>query len=67
MTNKQINLTNHDLLQIEVASKGCISGTLAEWPHLKQALRKLGYSLPDFTLAGELRDICKEILDKQKT
>ena len=46
-------------LQIEMAAKGCVSGTLKEWPMLAAALRKLGHELPPTTPAQELRDLCR--------
>lgn len=46
-------------LQIEMAAKGCVSGTLKEWPMLAAALRKLGHELPPTTPAQELRNLCR--------
>jgi hypothetical protein len=58
---------SHSRIQIEMAALGAISGTLAEWPHLKHALRQLGYHLPDHTHAIELRELCREILKTEKS
>lgn len=49
---------SHELIQIEMAAKGHVSGTLAEWPHLKHALRKRGTNLPDTANAQEMRAAC---------
>ena len=49
---------SHELLQITEAARGCISGTLAEWPHLKHALRKRGIKLPNTAAAPQLNVVC---------
>lgn len=54
----------HELLQIEQAAHGMVSGTLAEWPHLKSALRKRGIDLPNHTSADELKGICKAYFER---
>lgn len=46
-----------------MAAKGCVSGTLSEWPMLKRALNEHGYDLLPSTPAGMLRSICRIILD----
>lgn len=51
------------LLQIDPAARGCISGRLAEWPHLAEALRQHGYRLAPDTPARDLKTICREILN----
>lgn len=56
----------HELLQIRMAARGFVSGTLAEWPHLKAALRKRGVCLPDSTTSETMRDICVQLLTKQE-
>jgi hypothetical protein len=63
-----INLNaEHYWLQIEQASRGCVSGTLAEWPHLYQALLAEGVVLPKDTHHSELRRICLELVkDKER-
>lgn len=53
--------------QIEQAAKGCIGGTLAEWPYLREALVAEGISLPQDTLAAALTAICKLVLNERKT
>ncbi len=54
-------------VQIEMAAKGCISGTLSEWPHLKSVLRKAGYDLPGHTSAFTLTKLCKELLGGEES
>lgn len=53
------HLTEHDWLQINMAAKGCVSGNLAEWPHLKAAFDRAGIhtylGMPDSTM----RDFAK--------
>jgi len=46
-------------LQVEMAAKGCVSGTLREWPMLNRAMLELGHNLPPATLAATLRDLCR--------
>lgn len=53
---------SQERIQIEQAAAGCISGTLAEWPHLKAALRKRGCRIMDSEPAESLREVCKTIL-----
>lgn len=55
--------TEFDRLQVQMAAKGCVSGTLAEWPYLAGALRRYGFDLPPETEARHLRDLSREILD----
>jgi len=50
---------SHELVQIDHAARGMVSGTLAEWPHLKAALRRRGIFLPDSANARELQRICE--------
>ena len=51
-------------LHIEMASKGCVSGTLSEWPMLRKSLRDNGLHLDDSTDAITLRKICSLIVSK---
>jgi hypothetical protein len=53
-------------LHIEMAAKGCISGTLNEWPMLRKSLRENGLNLSDDTHAITLRKICSLIVSKCK-
>jgi hypothetical protein len=48
-----------ELSQIEMAAKGCVSGTLAEWPLLKLALKNRGIDMLETANAKEMRDVCK--------
>jgi hypothetical protein len=57
---------SHEMIQIEQAAAGCVSGTLAEWPHLKSALRRRGIKLSDSTTADKVREVCKQYLTEQK-
>lgn len=59
-------MTDHDWIQIEQAAKGCVSGTLDEWPHLKGALRRCGVHLPKETTATALRIVCGQIVRTTK-
>jgi len=63
MTNEHRPLTEDDKLQIEQASRGCISGRLEEWPELKNALRLCGYYRDPETSAIELGRLCRMIVD----
>ena len=53
------NSESHEMIQIEMAARGCISGTLTEWPHLKSALRKRGIRMLDTATAEEMRKVCR--------
>ena len=53
--------------QIAPAANGCISGTLAEWPYLAEALSAQGIRLPTNTLASALQAICRLVLAERKT
>ena len=46
---------SHMRLQIEMAAKGCVSGTGAEWPHLLHALRHYGQPASKEMYADKLR------------
>jgi hypothetical protein len=58
---------SHEMMQIEMAAQGCVSGTLAEWPHLKHALRKRGVRMLDTATGDEMRKVCKWYLDVQRS
>ena len=51
-------------LHIEMAAKGCVSGTLSEWPMLRRSLRENGLHLDETTDAITLRKICSLIVSK---
>lgn len=57
-------LSDHDLLQVEMAARGCISGQLREWPDLQTALRRAGYSLADSTHAYQIKTICRRLFEE---
>ena len=46
---------SHEMMQIKMAAQGSVSGTLAEWPHLKHALRKRGVKMLDTANAEDMR------------
>lgn len=53
-----------DFLHLEMAAKGCISGTLSEWPELKEALRRHGVTLDGGIAAIDVANACRHLLDK---
>ena len=53
-------------LHIDMAAKGCVSGTLSEWPMLRKSLRENGLHLDNNTDAITLRKICSLIANKCK-
>jgi hypothetical protein len=55
-------MSDHDFIQIDSAARGCVSGTLVEWPHLRAALDREGRRLPTDTPATELQAVCREIM-----
>lgn len=56
---------SHEMMQIEMAAQGYVSGTLTEWPHLKHALRKRGIKMLDTATADEMRKVCQRYLSVQ--
>ena len=58
------NQESQEMLQIEMAAKGCVSGTLAEWPHLERALRKRGIDMANTATAQEMQAACKSYLQR---
>jgi hypothetical protein len=50
-------------IHIEMAAKGCVSGTLSEWSMLRKSLRDNGLHLSDDTDAITLRKICVAMID----
>lgn len=61
----EIELTEHDWLQIEMAARGCISGRLSEWPDLITAIRKV-HALRAIPCAEcrKLREACADAREK---
>ena len=49
-------------LQIEQASRGCVSGTAREWPELVVALSRLNVYVDSAVDASRLKDICATIV-----
>jgi len=52
-------IDEHSWLQIDAAARGCVSGTLEEWPHLDAALIKMLIFLHPETQAITLQRICR--------
>ena len=60
----------HMWLQIEQAAAGCVSGTLEEWPDLREALTRWGIPLPENVRSIALQSICLglcRIVELEKT
>lgn len=55
-------LTDHDWLQIEQASRGCISGSLYEWPHLMSAIDKAGCSRKIGACMASVVTLCQMLI-----
>jgi len=55
-------MTAHRWLQIEMAAKGCVSGTLREWPHLLAALRELGEDAHGWDRSCAWVPRCRELI-----
>jgi len=56
-------LTEQDRLHFQMACSGCISGTLAEWPALNNALKMHGIELHHSTHAITLSQISRLLLE----
>jgi hypothetical protein len=52
-------------IQIEMAAIGCVSGTLAEWPHLLSALRKYGKRVNKSTSALRAKELSRQICESE--
>lgn len=48
-------------IEIDMAARGMVSGTLAEWPLLKSALKAAGMDYPDSTTAAQLKQVCRDL------
>ncbi len=57
-------MTEQDVLQLDQAARGCVSGTLAEWPLLQVALMNCGMKLPATARAREMQRASAECLDR---
>jgi len=66
-TKEAVLLSEHDRLQIDQAARGCISGTLEEWPDLNNALRLCGYYRDPETCAIDLGELCRKIVAEWST
>lgn len=57
------DLTESDWLQIEMAARGCISGTSDEWPNLRAAIEKItGRPFGPRKAASWLRGFCEGVM-----
>jgi hypothetical protein len=56
---------HHRKVQIEQAAIGCVSGTLAEWPHLLSALRFYGKEASRFDDALVAKRLAQEVCEEQ--
>lgn len=59
-------LKEHHILAIEMAAKGCVSGTLKEWPFLLQAFSILAVQGNDGMRRDEMIAIASAIHEKLK-
>lgn len=55
-------MTDHDWLQIEMAARGCVSGTSDEWPALVGAIEKLQCKPLERKSADWLRGFCEGVM-----
>ena len=58
-----IAMSEQDVLQLDQAARGCISGTLSEWPFLRLALARCGVNLPATARVREMQQASAECLD----
>jgi len=62
------NLTEHDWSQIEMAARGCVSGTSDEWPELRVAIMKASRNRDVFWIrrpASWLHGFCLGVLSQR--
>ena len=59
-----IAMSEHDALQLDQAARGCVSGTLSEWPFLQLALARCGVNLPATARVREMQQASAECLDR---
>ena len=59
-------MTEQDVLQLDQAARGCVSGTLAEWPLLQAALARCGVNLPATARVREMQQASAECLDRSE-
>lgn len=55
-----------DELALQMAAQCGVSGTLAEWPYLFQALRNRGYSVSEKTSGINARKMARESIESIK-
>ncbi|MBI3932395.1 MAG: hypothetical protein HY317_03190 [Acidobacteria bacterium] len=55
-------LSERERLALEGAARGCVSGTLAEWPELAGAFAVLGWKVPATIRAGAMRGLARAAL-----
>ena len=55
-------LTDVEVIAIEQASHGLISGYLEEWPYVRDAMKKLGLPSHKRIEGAEVRTLCKLIV-----
>lgn len=56
-------VTDFDMIQIELAASGCVDKTLGDWAYLRSALLKLGIKLDPSTSVIYITPICQFIMD----
>lgn len=61
-----MNLTEREILAIEMAAGGYVSSPLGEWPILSSAFNKFGLNLDPRTGNIVIKKIAKSILNKIK-
>ena len=55
-------LTEQDWLQVDSAARGCVSGTLGEWPALQAVFSKLGLVCYPNLHSSVVKDMCRLIM-----
>ena len=63
MDNQTGNVTGRERLALEQAARGCVSGTLAEWPVLASAFRAVGVVVDLDARASVLRLLARAALE----
>jgi hypothetical protein len=59
MATEVRTLAELELLALEMASRGCVSRTLAEWPILARAFRAMGWNPPLTIGVAEMRRLSR--------
>jgi len=54
-----------DELLIDSAARGKMTGDLAEWPQLREALKNRGHPLPPDTPAQAVIALCRQLQDEE--